>query len=470
MLVTYSKSNFHKLTSFSYIPTATLQLASVELQNDELFNYLCFAFERAKESVNYFVEDMYALFNTGLKTENQSEVFAYFEPNRNTQRQAWCMRGLFGKEQLERYNITEFPVSNCDLRTFNLHIFSFAFVAKEKYRKISMCFEDMWQAPKYISDVFTHAYQLGYIYIDASQEKAVFDTGLQDQDSKKKIYAVFSKNQFKRENKQPWYLNGFYTEPRGFAYLPDSVVVNDFPTPNPIEETLPIQATLLVTALPLEYDALLDVLKDEGLDYIEKTEAKVGNREFRYIYIRKINTYAVLSGKSFECMVPIMQSILAFNPVQAILSGIAFSFDMIKAPYNSIVVSNSVFDYESAKINEDDTKHRGNKLPAGINLRQLYTDKLKKGVVIKNGDYASGMKVVNSLKYQEQLKSYMPELLAGDEEGFFFAHVCNEFKIDWIVIKAISDYGRGKTDDIQKTAAYAALSYTITGLMQQSGR
>lgn len=476
MLVSYLKSNYHKLTSFAYIPIATLQFTSVTLQNDELFNYLCFAFERAQESVNYFIAETYVLFNTGLKREDQSEVFAYFEPNRNTQRQVWCMKGLYVKSQLEHYNIEQFPVANCDLSIFNLHILSFAFAPKEKYEKISSYFTDnIKTAQQYISNVFTHAYQLGYLYIDISRGKAVFDTGLQDQNTKKSIYAIFSKNQSERENRQEWYLNGFFTEPKGFTYLPDSVIVNDSVSPDHTGQQDPSmvhgQGTLLVTALPLEYDALLDVLKDEGLDYIERTESKIGNREFRYIYIKKLNTYVILSGQSFECMIPIIQSILAFKPIQAILSGIAFSFDMSKAPYNSIVVSKSVFDYESAKINEDDTKHRGNKLPAGINLRQLYTDKLKKGVVIKSGDYASGMKVVNSLKYQEQLKNFMPELLAGDEEGFFFAHVCSEFKLDWIVVKAISDYGTGKTDDIQKTAAYAALSYAVTGLIQQqSGR
>ena len=76
------------------------------------------------------------------------------------------------------------------------------------------------------------------------------------------------------------------------------------------------------------------------------------------------------------------------------------------------------------------------------------------------------MKIVNSQEYRESITQYQPEVLAGDQEGYFFAHICNEFRVQWIVVKTISDYGADKTDDVQTIAAYSALRYVVKGLME----
>ncbi len=453
------------------MPAQMLTHGQLPLHGPQLFDYLCFAFEKVKHEGKCIETENYAVFNTGIGV--QEEIYAYFEPNRN-QKQQWCLAVLGTREVLPSNVNTDLPDAACHYSDFNKTLWEFAYAPDKQYSFIVHYFDDnIRKAKTYIEEVFSAAFKLGFIAFE--EDVAVMNTGIVSE-SELFIYALFERNRFGR---QEWYLKGFFDKPRGISRLPECVIASeqnesegDRTALSPIS-TNSVEAnngTLLVTAIPVEYNALLEVLKDKNIDFEEKSENSIGNREFRYIHIKTLNTIAILAGQSFECIIPIIQSILAFKPLQAILSGIAFSFDMSKAPYNSIVVSKSVFDYESAKINEEGTNHRGNKLPASINLRQLYTDQLARGVVIKNGDYASGMKVVNSIKYQQELKEFMPELLAGDEEGFFFAHSCNEFRVDWIVIKAISDYGVGKTDDIQKTAAYAALDYTVKGLLRQNAR
>ena len=459
-----SNSNYKALVSFAYISKTALSHPSLTLRGDELLNYLLFSFEKNQEEGLIIEQEEKAYFNTGLKNSNNEPIYAYFVLNIN-KRQKWFLRQLATPVALSIED-TELK-SVCAIEDYNRVFYDFAFAHDDKFKGIMPLFEDDLHAARtYIMDTYMRANRLGYIHYENQQ--AVFNTGLKNA-SDASLYAVFSKN---TSGMPEWYLNGFMPKPNGFTHLPDFVQISNLDGERNMRKTdkknydVPENCTLLVTAISLEYDELLSVLKDTKLHYTEKKTSSVGGREFSYIYIEEINTVALLTGQSFECMIPIIQGILYFKPRQAILSGIAFSFDMKAAPYNSIVVSNNVWDYESAKINGEITTNRGNKLPASVTLRQLYTSNLDRGMVIKSGNYASGMKVVNSLEYQEKIKEVEPELLAGDQEGFFFAHACNEFKINWIIIKAISDYGVGKTDAIQKVAAFAALKYVIKGLQE----
>ena len=419
-----------------------------------------FSYEKNRAYNKVIEEDDRAFFNTGIQNENDDYIYAFFVLNSN-KRQKWALRFLDTASQLNLGKAIDDPA--CTPKDYNRDFFDFAFAHNDKYQPLLSEFEDLQTAREYIREVFRRSFQLGYIAYENDQ--AVFNTGIH-KNANEYYYAVFSKN---KNEKPEWYLNGFLTNPIGFTVLPDyygNVQTSSHLSTVTSCTEIPDGVTLLVTAISVEYEALKNVLKDNNFSYVERVNDSIGNREFSYLYIEKLNTIALLSGQSFECFIPIIQAILSFKPHYAVLSGIAFSFDVKRAPLNSVIVSKTVWDYESAKINDNIVNQRGNKIPASLTLRQLFRKELERGMLVKHGDFASGMKIVNSQEYRESITQYQPEVLAGDQEGYFFAHICNEFRVQWIVIKTISDYGADKTDDVQTIAAYSALKYVVKGLTE----
>ena len=79
---------------------------------------------------------------------------------------------------------------------------------------------------------------------------------------------------------------------------------------------------------------------------------------------------------------------------------------------------------------------------------------------------ASGEKLINSESELKKLKSDEPEIIGGDMEAAGIASVCNDQRIEWIVIKGICDRGSDKTDDFQEQAAKNASEFMVDGLMK----
>ena len=166
--------------------------------------------------------------------------------------------------------------------------------------------------------------------------------------------------------------------------------------------------------------------------------------------------------KKSNCVLPLIQAILAFEPDRAILTGIAFSFNQEKAKVGYVIGSKYLFDYESSKIDDEDEIRRGTTNSCSDELFNLFNN-VDFGYSIQEewGLFASGMKVVNSKIFLNKLKEGKSELLAGDMEGFFFSNTCYRLGVDWVVVKGISDMGYKKSDRDQKMAAHNAITRVI---------
>lgn len=85
---------------------------------------------------------------------------------------------------------------------------------------------------------------------------------------------------------------------------------------------------------------------------------------------------------------------------------------------------------------------------------------------LKTGTIASGAKLIADEKTLNKLKQSLPNgkgIIAAEMEGSGFAPACAEYKIDWVVIRGISDYGEGDKNDpnnkkYQSLAAASAVS------------
>ncbi len=156
------------------------------------------------------------------------------------------------------------------------------------------------------------------------------------------------------------------------------------------------------------------------------------------------------------------------NPNKVIMGGIAFGCNKEKQRIGDILVAKQVWCYEPAKIKGDENISRGDKSTASNYLLQIFEssaiDYKNEDVRIKFGLFASGEKLINSENFINNLKHQEPEIIGGDMEACGLLSVCNEKKIDWLVVKAICDWGYDKDDSKQQLAAHNSFDFIIYNL------
>lgn len=156
------------------------------------------------------------------------------------------------------------------------------------------------------------------------------------------------------------------------------------------------------------------------------------------------------------------------KPEKVILGGVAFGANPQKQKIGDILVSKQVWYYEAAKVTETQVISRGDKMPASSYLLQLFNSTALEytKTAIHFGLMASGEKLVNSDEFLSDLQNSEPELIGGDMEAAGLCSVCSSKKIDWIVAKAICDWGAKKTSIHQPEAADNAFDFIMQNLQK----
>ncbi|WP_146176326.1 5'-methylthioadenosine/S-adenosylhomocysteine nucleosidase [Rhodovulum kholense] len=130
-----------------------------------------------------------------------------------------------------------------------------------------------------------------------------------------------------------------------------------------------------------------------------------------------------------------------------------------KQVLGDVVFSSHVQDYETARLGKE-IKPRGDKLPSGQALLQAARiardDTDRSNFRIDEGLFLSGQKLVDNNDFVHDLRVQFPEALAGEMEGNAVAVACHNAGVQWIVIKAICDWGMDKEDGWQEIAANRA--------------
>jgi nucleoside phosphorylase len=147
-----------------------------------------------------------------------------------------------------------------------------------------------------------------------------------------------------------------------------------------------------------------------------------------------------------------------------ISAGICFGLkpkdqDTGKQALGDVVFSSHVQDYETVRLGKE-IKPRGEKLPTGQALLQAARiardDTDRTNFRIDEGLVLSGQKLVDDEDFVRALRSQFPEALAGEMEGNAVAVACHNAGVQWIVVKAICDWGMDKEDGWQEIAATRA--------------
>jgi nucleoside phosphorylase len=169
----------------------------------------------------------------------------------------------------------------------------------------------------------------------------------------------------------------------------------------------------------------------------------------------------------------VTKAIEALSPSAVILVGIAFGVDAQKQRIGDILVSQQLMLYDLARVSTEEGKlqinprgdrpHASTRLLNRCRAAELTWDE---GVAsVKVGLILSGDKLVDNLDYRSQLLALEREAIGGEMEGAGLYVACQDANKEWIVIKAICEWGDGHKDTDkdkrQELAAYNAARFAL---------
>jgi nucleoside phosphorylase len=243
---------------------------------------------------------------------------------------------------------------------------------------------------------------------------------------------------------------------------------NTVPSPTHLHTTL-----LLVTVTKVESHAVLQVFEKAGDRKAQPTT--IDNRI--YLDLGTINSTRVflmqsemdIGGLSIVLQA-LQKGIEALAPAAVIMVGIAFGVNEQKQSIGDVLVSKQLWLYDLQRLDTGKIILRGDKPRAsGWLVNYLRgADPYWEGAKVRFGVMLTGERLVDNLAFRDQLGDLEPEVIGGEMEGAGLYLACQAKKVDWILVKAIYDWGDGpkaqNKDERQILAARNAASFVLHAL------
>lgn len=162
--------------------------------------------------------------------------------------------------------------------------------------------------------------------------------------------------------------------------------------------------------------------------------------------------------------------IQALAPQVVVMVGIAFGLHPETQRIGDILVSQQIEDYEQQKIGtgsngEREFYARGDRVGASERLLSHFRagrHNWQSPREIHFGLILSGSKLVSHKGFRDELLSVAPQAIGGEMEGISLYETCKHTHVEWILVKAICDWGDAdKNDAHQKQAADNAARFVV---------
>lgn len=225
---------------------------------------------------------------------------------------------------------------------------------------------------------------------------------------------------------------------------------------------------LIITATKAEAEAVLDAFaKVAGKKWTTQT---IGVKTYYFLGTHgRVPIFMVQSEMGVAtpggALSTALQAIQDLHPQAIIMCGIAFGLRPDNQQLGDILISRQLAYYEPQKV---DLKlgpiQRGDRVIASMRLLDRFrsADIEWKGAPTHFGLILSGEKLVNHPDLLKKLLEIEPEAIGGEMEGAGLYAAASGTKVDWILVKAICDWGDGnKHDGAQKSAASNAAKFVL---------
>lgn len=208
---------------------------------------------------------------------------------------------------------------------------------------------------------------------------------------------------------------------------------------------------LLVTATKVETEAVL-------AHVAQKSRVTIHNRAYH-------NLDVIGEARSFLVQLPAMgysgsggslktieEAIQALSPWAVIMVGIAFGFDPQSQQIGDILISQQLQDYDAERVGSaSGNQLRGVRVNASASLlsnfitNQYYVfEDWPDPPTVYPGLILSGSKLVDNEQFRDQLRKAVPDAVGGEMEGMGLYEAASNKHVEWLLVKAISDWGDGR--------------------------
>jgi nucleoside phosphorylase len=227
---------------------------------------------------------------------------------------------------------------------------------------------------------------------------------------------------------------------------------------------------LLVTVTDVEFDAVVGELRRQFV----RTFVRYFKGNKTYFDLGEIGdarTFLVRSemgpGGSGGAIMTVTQGIQDLGPSAVVMVGIAFGVDPAHQHIADVLVSRQIFDYDLQRVGADGIIYRGDKVPASTRLLDRFRGGRAdwKGARLHFGVMLAGSRLIDNLDLRDELRKREPEAIGGEMEGAGLYAAAAAQKVDWILVKGISDWADGSKDvnrrQYQPTAARNATRFVF---------
>lgn len=165
------------------------------------------------------------------------------------------------------------------------------------------------------------------------------------------------------------------------------------------------------------------------------------------------------------------RAIRALSPAAVFAVGVAFGVDEKEQKIGDILFSTQLQLYEPQRVGKKIIL-RGDKPHASTWLINLLTGTARfgwAGAAVRSGLVLTGEKLVDNPELRAKLIKLVPEAIGGEMEGGGLYVSSHDHKVDWIVVKAICDWGMNKgtrKKQRQEIAAKNAAEFVLQALQQ----
>lgn len=231
---------------------------------------------------------------------------------------------------------------------------------------------------------------------------------------------------------------------------------------------------LLVTTTQVEVEAVLNLFPHTYIFKGDKTYFDLGIIGNARTLMVRSEMGSISPGSS---LLTIYKSIEVLQPTAVIMLGIAFGFDNEANAIGDILVATQLLLYDTHRVNAPDADQpitlRGSRPQASIRL----VDRFKTGALswheskVRFGLVLSGEKLIDNHHYRDQLHTLAPDAIGGEMEGAGLYVASHEWKVDWLLVKAICDWASNKSEhkDVYQAKAANSASRFVLHVLKQGG-
>lgn len=227
---------------------------------------------------------------------------------------------------------------------------------------------------------------------------------------------------------------------------------------------------LIVTANKHECEALEEYYKDQNLISSYRIKGVTANvyavcahlGRYNIMHLHLPNQGSSRKNSSTDLLLHLNKQI---NFKTVFIAGIAFGVDPDKQNIGDILLAEQVLPYEFVKVNEDDTENRNEAVRVDsriVDICRTAVDSWRHNhkTTAHFGAVLTGEKLLNSSNYKNNLihlfeKHKDLQIIGGEMEGTG-ACISLVNRTDFIIVKAICDWGEKKGEDKEQRQIFAA--------------